>query len=283
MAAFWNQIKLTNIAQLNLCCLNQFYKIVVALCFFLPLCSLVNGQISISGTVYDSTKTIPVSDVEIYASNGNKTISDSVGSYTISASARDSLTFWYHNKPTAKFAVSQIENTASFDISLYIRVSEKFKMLKEVRIYGKNYRQDSVENREQYAKLFSYQRPGISPTTDYNTGAAGMNLDELINVFRFRRNKQMRRMQERLLDQEQDKFVDYRFNKTTVRRVTSLEGDQLDIFMKEYRPNFQFTQNSTLPEFYQYILDASYEFRMQRLMNDGKPAETFKLVPQKKQ
>jgi len=281
-AAFLIQIKLPNIVQPNLYCLNQFYKIVTVFCCLLLFAGFVKAQIVVSGTIYDSTKSVPVAGVEVYASNGNTAISDSSGHYTITARDKDSLTFWYHSKPTAKFAIRQIENTTSFDISLHIRVSEKFKMLKEVKIYGKNYRQDSMENREQYAKLFSYQRPGISPVTDYNTGAAGMDLNELINVFRFRRNKQMRRMQERLLSQEQDNYINYRFNKTTVKRITRLEGANLDAFMKDYRPTFEFTQNSTLPQFYQYILDASYDFRQQQLINDGKPAETFKMVPQKK-
>lgn len=247
----------------------------------LPLATLVGAQITVSGTVYDSTKTVPVAGVEIYSSNGSTAYSDSIGHYAIIASDKDSLTFWYHGKPTAKFAIRQIENTASFDISLHIRVAEKFKMLREVRIYGKNYRQDSVQNRDQYAKLFQYQKPGISPVTDYNTGAAGLDLNELINVFRFRRNKQMRRMQQRLISQEQDNYINYRFSKITVRRISRLEGAALDAFMKEYRPTFEFTQNSTLPEFFQYILDASYDFKQQQLINNGKPAETFKLVPQK--
>jgi len=274
---------LPNIAKPNLCQLKQPYKIFAVFCCLLLLSHLAKAQITVSGTIYDSTKTVPVAGVKINAGEGNTAISDSSGHYTIVASDKDSLTFWYNGKPTSKFAIRQIENTTAFDISLHVRVAEKFKMLKEVKIYGKNYRRDSLENRERYAKLFSYQRPGISPITDYNTGAAGMDLNELINVFRFRRNKQMRRMQERLQSQEQDNYINYRFNKTTVRRITRLAGASLDIFMKDYRPSFEFTQSSTLPEFYQYILDASYDFKQQQLMNDGRPVETFKLVkPQQK-
>ena len=226
------------------------------------------SQIIVSGIVYDSTKLIPLKDVVIQAGPGNTALSDSNGRYTIVTSEKDSLTFIYRNKPTAKFAVKQIENTGNFEISLHVRVTEKFKLLKEVKIYSKNYRLDSLQNREQYASIFKYQRPGISPTTDSYTGAVGMDLNELINIFRFRRNKQLKKMQVRLLEQEKDNYINYRFNKTTVRRITKLQGKELDMFIKEYRPTFEFTENSSLVQFYQYILDASYQFKKELLLQD---------------
>jgi hypothetical protein len=248
--------------------LKQLYKIFLLLASSLLITHLVKCQIIVSGTVFDSTKLIPLKEVLIQSSNGNTNISDSNGHYSILTSERDSLTFIYQNKPTAKFAVKQIENTGSFDISLHVRVKEKFKLLKEVKIYSKNYRLDSLQNREQYASIFKYQRPGISPTTDSYTGAVGMDLNELINVFRFRRNKQLRKMQERLMEQEKDNYINYRFNKTTVRRITKLQGKELDVFMKEYRPDFEFTENSSLVQFYQYILNASYQFKRELLLQD---------------
>lgn len=226
------------------------------------------SQIIVSGIVYDSTKLIPLKEVVIKSGLGNTAISDTNGRYTIVSSEKDSLTFIYRNKPTAKFAVKQIENTGNFDISLHVRVTEKFKLLKEVKIYSKNYRLDSLQNREQYASIFKYQRPGISPTTDSYTGAVGMDLNELINIFRFRRNKQLKKMQIRLLEQEKDNYINYRFNKTTVRRITKLQGKELDLFIQEYRPTFEFTENSSLIQFYQYILDASYQFKKELLLQD---------------
>lgn len=224
------------------------------------------SQLTISGTVYDSTKTIPVKDVLIKSSNGTSTITDSAGHYAIVTTDKDSLTFIYLSKPTAKFAVRQIPDIGNFDIALHIRLSEKFRTLKEVRVYGKIFKQDSVENREQYAKLFNYQKPGIKLSSDAYTGAAGIDLDELINVFRFKRNRQLRKMQERLMEEEKENYINYRFNKTTVRRVTRLEGKDLETFMKEFRPSFDFTQQSSIVEFYQYILNASYQFKKELLM-----------------
>jgi hypothetical protein len=70
------------------------------------------GQLVIAGTVYDSTKTIPVEKVLVKSGSGNQATTDSMGHYEIFVTENDSLTFIYQNKPTAKFAVKQIPNIA---------------------------------------------------------------------------------------------------------------------------------------------------------------------------
>jgi hypothetical protein len=226
---------------------------------------MAKGQFTISGNVYDSSKVVPVPDVVIKSTGGNTTSTDSTGHYNLIANDTDSLTFIYQNKPTAQFAVKQIQDLGNFDISLHIRVNEKFKTLKGVRVFSKSFKQDSIANREEYAKIFNYQKPGISTNTSDYSGAAGMDLDEFINIFRFKRNKQLKYMQNRLMEQEQERYINYRFNKTLVKRITRLEGKNLDSFMVLYRPDFYFTQNSTTVVFYQYILNASYQFRRELL------------------
>lgn len=232
---------------------------------FLLCCVAANAQLTITGTVFDSTKTIPVKDVLVQSSNGTTAITDSLGHYTIVTTDKDSLTFIYHDKPTARFAVKQIPDMAGFNISLHVRVSERFKTLKEVKVYAKNYRQDSIANRDQYAKIFNYEKPGIKLTSDSYTGAAGMDLNELINVFRFKRNRQLKKMQIRLEEQEKENYINYRFNKNTVKRITRLDGVDLDTFMQQYRPDFEFTQQASLVDFYQYILNASYDYKKRKL------------------
>ncbi len=259
-----------NIAANNYFNLLHLLKIYCFPFLLLLITANVTAQLTISGTVYDSTKVTPVKDVFVKSTGGKITMTDSTGHYDISASNKDSLTFIYQNKPTARFAVKQIENQGSFDISLHIKVTEKFRTLKEVRVFTKNYKEDSIANREEYAKIFNYQRPGIKTSTSEYSGSVGLDLDEFINIFRFKRNKRLKYMQGRLLEQEQESYVNFRFNKPLVKRVTHLEGANLDNFMKIYRPNFEFTQNSTTVNFYQYILNASYRFKKEMYIEDVK-------------
>jgi hypothetical protein len=243
--------------------------------YYLLLCLLLIvgktiGQLTVSGTVFDSSKTIPVKDVLIKSTIGTHTKTDSLGKYEIVVNDNDSITFIYHNKATAGFAVNQIPDIGNFNISLRVRVYEKFKTLKEVRIYSNTYRQDSMENRIDNADVFNYQKPGIGTTSSSYSGAAGLDLDEFINIFRFKRNRQLRSLQNRLVEDEQEKYIDYRFNKRLVKRITRLDSTQLDTFMIIYRPDYEFTQRATTAEFYQYILNASYQFKSELLMQKKK-------------
>ena len=77
-------------------------------------------------------------------------------------------------------------------------------------------------------------------------------------------------MQDRLLEQEQENYIKYRFNKTAVRRITRLEGADLDNFMTLYKPSFEFAEMATTLEFYQYVLNASYQYKKEMLIRNNK-------------
>ena len=139
-----------------------------------------------------------------------------------------------------------------------------------MKIYTQNYRQDSIENRLFYSKKFNFEKPGISSSINPGSGSVGLDLDEFINIFRFRRNKQIQRMQVRLLEEEQENYIKYRFNKMAVKRITRLEGAELENFMALYRPSFVFTQRASTVEFYQYILKSSYQFKKEQLIRKNK-------------
>ncbi len=221
----------------------------------------LQAQLSVQGTVYDSTRIFPVAGVEVQNLAGKKVYTDSLGRYSIPVSKNDSLVFTYLGKPTPKYATAGLNSYTQFDIALHIRQAGKFRQLREVQVNSKTYREDSIANRDQYRKIFDYQKPGVRPAIDPHSGVVGMDLAEFINMFRFRRNKQLRKMQKRIEEQEQDRYVDYRFNKLLIKRVTRLEGKHLDAFMQQYRPNYNFTTEADIVQFYTYILNASYEYR----------------------
>ncbi len=235
-------------------------RIALILCFLPLCCSQVWGQYSISGTVLDKNKVNRVENVRVVSTGGMMSITDSLGRYSIMVKAGDSLSFIYKNKPTQPFAVNTITNPLQFDISLHIFVESKYSVLKEVVVYSKSYKEDSLENRQTYANVFEYHKPGLS-TSIGPGGMAGADVNELINIFRFRRNKNLRAFQQRLELQEQEKYVNYRFNKISIRRITGLTGVALDSFLVWYRPSYSFTRMSSEIAFTQYVLNASYQYK----------------------
>lgn len=220
------------------------------------------GQIcaqEIQGSVFDITQKIPLSGVSVLSSSGNGTQTDSIGFYHIRVSAVDSIWFSYLGKATPKYPVHTIQNPAAFDISIQVSAIE----LPGVTVKKPSYRFDSLQNRREYEKVFNYRKPGLrtSSLSPGSLGAgAGVDLTELINVFRFRRSRNMKFLQGWLIKEEQEKYIDHRFNKLFVRKLTGLEGPGLDHFMKYYRPDYEFVVIMNDAELGLYILECYKDY-----------------------
>jgi hypothetical protein len=176
-------------------------------------------------------------------------MTDSLGRYQIVVGERDSIWFSYLGKPTPKYPVLKMPDVNQFDIALRLRSD----IMQEVIVRNRSYRQDSIQNRKDYAKVFDFHRPTIGSMTSIGPTGAGIDLDELIRVFQFKKNKSMEKFRERLEEQERQKFVDHRFNKALVKRLTNLDGANLDTFMLRYRPTYTFTLMASEYDFQLYI------------------------------
>lgn len=218
----------------------------------------------IQGTVYDISQKIPLPGVSVLTASGYGTQTDSMGFYSIRVQLpADSIWFSYLGKQTPVYPVKTIQNPAAFDISIQISAIE----LPGVTVRKPSYRFDSLQNRREYEKAFNYRKPGlrISSLSPGSVGAgAGVDLDELINVFRFRRNRNMKFLQGWLIKEEQDKYIDYRYSKLFVRKLTGLESPELDSFMKYYRPEYEYVVIMNDAELGLYILECFKEYNTPR-------------------
>lgn len=234
------------------------YRIIIPFLFIVLLASQsALAQYKIKGTVYDSTRNYPLELVSVLTTAGKGTVTNSEGVYEIEVAEKDSIWFSYLGKPTVKFPVLKIANPFGFDISLKVNVT----VLKEVKVRPRNYKQDSAQNRLDYAKIFNYKKPGLKTVTPQYGVGAGFDLNEIINAFRFKRNRSMLSFQKRLLEQEREKSVSHRFNKALVRRLTMLDGAELDSFMLVFRPSYEFTMSTGDYDFQQYIKTAHARFK----------------------
>jgi hypothetical protein len=228
----------------------------------LPALLRAQSDVLLQGVVYDSTRMRVIPSVRVASTGGRVAYTDTLGQYRILVASMDSVSFTYRGRTTNLFPVRDIRYPQGFDISLQVTVADQYKTLKEVIVIKKTYRQDSVENRERYRKVFDFER-GITINSGGMEGGVGVGIDpnSLINLFRFRYRKSMTSFQNRLLSEEAEKFVNHRFTKPLVKNLTGLEGEDLDHFMIVYRPSYEFTAMTTEYQFYQYILDASRLYR----------------------
>jgi hypothetical protein len=213
-----------------------------------------NAQITISGTVYDITKKTPIEAVSVLSTSGRGTSTDSLGKYSITVRENDSIYFSFLNKPTHKYSVTSIQNPGAFDISIMKKVHD----LPGVFVKQRNYRQDSMQNRLDYARIFNYEKPGLKSSMTGIPGSVGVgvDLDELINMFKFRQNKRTLAFQNRLLMQEKDNYVNHRFNKGLVKKLTGLSSPELEKFMDAYKPTYEMSVQLNDLEFGQFIVNA---------------------------
>lgn len=216
--------------------------LLLSVCLF--TCGLLYAQQpwQIKGTVSDYLNRMPIDGVSVHSKSGSRAVTDSTGKYAINVIDGDSIWFSFFNKQTMRYAVDTISNTQSFEIALHIDV---LRQLPDVKVRSSDYKQDSIQNRRDYAKVFNFQKPGLrlssNPPQNYTPGSltVGLDLTELINAFRFRRNKRLASLQERLLREEQDKFIDRKFTKRYVKQLTKLDGAALMEFMNFYKPDYE--------------------------------------------
>jgi hypothetical protein len=234
------------------------YIIITACCF---IASKAGAQsFKLRGTVYDSTRTYPVISVSVLTSSGRGTVTDIYGNYEIDVIETDSVWFSYLNKPTIKYPVKKIVDASRFDIAIHINVP----VLKEVIVKPRNYKMDSLQNRIDYAKAFDWQKPRLKANVSGDMGAAvGFDINEIIRMFQFRKNKSNEAFRERLLAEEREKFIDHRFNKALVLRLTGLIGDERDSFMQYCRPTYEYCLYTTDYDF-QFFIKKCYEVYKQK-------------------
>ena len=206
--------------------------------------------------MFDSSGIYPVQSVSVLSTSGTGTTTNANGDYSITITDKDSIWFSYLDKPTRKFPAKSIKTPFAFNISLQTFVE----LLPEVKARVRNYRADSLQNRRDYAKIFNYERPGLSAST-LGDGSVGFDLDAIINSFRFRKNKQMLSFQNRLLTQEQEGYVKHRFSKSLVRKVTPADNDSIITqFIEMYLPSYLFATTANDYTFHKYVKDSYARF-----------------------
>ena len=214
-------------------------------------------KVQLTGTIYDASARFALQGVSVLGTSGAGTTTDGSGRYKIQLPAGDSIYFSYLGRGTAKVPVKDIPPGFPFDMSLDVAVDS----LPAVFVRSRDYHQDSLANRKEYQKAFDY---GYSYVDKMNTGRGGRSLGvgiDLDLLFDGKKNRQMLALQRRLEEEETDKYIDHRWNRSLLRRVTGLEPPALDSFMRQYRPSKEFIQScATDYEFYHYIREWSKYF-----------------------
>ena len=220
----------------------------------------IHGQVIMRGSIYDRTMINGLPNVTISDSRGPIALSDSSGHYSIKVALQDTIFFSYLNKQTIAFPVKEISDPLSFNVSIDV-VSP---VLQPVYVNHNSYYVDSLLNRQANRAGFDYRQGSYVNRMHMMPGGKGIMLGVGLDLEIFldrdlKRSKEI--VQRWLIAEEQDKYIDHRFSRTIVRKITGLDSADLTLFMQMYRPTYEFTKScATEWEFYKYIQEWGKSF-----------------------
>jgi hypothetical protein len=218
----------------------------ILLLLLMLLCRTAIAQVVVKGTVYDKLARYGIPHVSVLSTSGIGTATDTLGHYSIKVADADSIYFSYLGKMTSKYPVKQLLPDQPFDISLPVSVD----ILKTVVVRQPSYHMDSLANRNEYRKVFDYGGPDLGSAPGSGVGL-GISFDLIFGARKFKR---MEAFKARLEREEREKYVDHRFTKALVKRITHLTSPALDTFMVEYRPDYeQLKSFENDYDYYKYI------------------------------
>ena len=210
---------------------------------------------TVYGRVFDNVTDSTLQEVNIRNIGTNALArSDAQGRYQIKASEGDKILFsivgYLPDTLVVEFQMFSIVT----DIGLFRDTS----LLDPVTINAPNYQADSIARRNEYRHILD------EPQTDIrgkNRPENGFGISISPFTYFSKSAREERQLRKKLLKQEEDAYIDFRFSPAYVSRVTGLRDEQLRLFMYRYRPSYTFARNATPEDMLLYINDNLKKFR----------------------
>lgn len=221
---------------------------------FIGLTSVpAQAQSVLQGRIMDRDS-LPLAGVSIQNIHSKAVaVTNSEGFYSITANDRDTILF------RALGYVTLALRTALVPRVLYLR--SQAMDLHGVEIVQRSYLKDSLELREEYQKGFTFRRPKFGEVVKIIPLGIGININQLQKALSFKSNKQSDAFKKRLINYEQDKFIDQRFTRELVANLTGLDGDSLRYFMDHHRPSFEFAREASQYDLLLFIKQSAEQYR----------------------
>lgn len=206
-----------------------------------------HSQCLISGKVTDSIHGAPLYPATVFnITSGQAVYADSLGNYKIRAQNGDKLEYRYLGFYSKKYAVP-----AGFTHIIHnvILISKRIK-LKTVEIQSLTpYQQDSLERIRTFGHYLSLP---IAHLFGGSSGGLGVSMHPITYFSKKERRK--RRFHKMYKQFEKDAFIDSRYTRKLVHRLTGMTDDSLRIFMYKVRPDYNFARHSPDLLFWSWIL-----------------------------
>ncbi|HLZ89738.1 MAG TPA: carboxypeptidase-like regulatory domain-containing protein [Puia sp.] len=214
------------------------------------------AQQFLTGKVLKKETKETLSSVSIY----NRTqrahkLSDEEGNYRIIAQPGDIVIFSCVGYHADTISVSEKILGAEFHILLDLRPVS----LQPVTVGSlSNYQLDSLERRQVYSWIYE-QEP--QPVVERQRQGDGVGVELNVIPHGSSEVRERLRLKKRILREEQQYYVSFRFSPDYISRLTHLGGDSLQQFMVRYRPTYDFCRKAASVDILVYINDNFKKFQ----------------------
>lgn len=202
-----------------------------------------------TGKVIDEQSKEPMEGVEVLNIYTNDLVyTDSMGRFEIAVSKGQLIEFSALGYDVERVRINTLPLAKFYNIAMRVSVIT----LEEVNIWnlgrGK-WTVDSASNAKLYEKALKFYK------------LEGMDILEHPFDTMSKKNRQIWAFQKHYEYFEKEKYVDYIFNDRIIAQLTNLGSDSLVDYMRIYRPSYDFIQQSSLYNFYEYIKNTVTLFR----------------------
>jgi hypothetical protein len=201
------------------------------------------------GRIYDEKSHLVLESVSVEnISSDRSNSSDQGGNFKISAKPGDTLVF-----SSIAYApdtlIININDEAMLN-AIYLRPRAKF--LAAVTVLDDQYSRDSLERKNYYRK-FTDSTGFAKMINDSSVASGGFGITLSPISYFSKSQKNARKFKKRLAEDERQAYVDSRFSRGYVARITALKGDSLQTFLIRYRPGYDFCRKSNREDMLRYI------------------------------
>ena len=224
---------------------------------FIMLLSCFSGwaQQFLTGKIRKEASTELLVSVSIYNTTLQKhDLSEENGSYRIQAGPGDRVIFSHVGYKADTLIITTDMLSGDYPINL----EPKAQTLQAVRVGElNNYQLDSLARRQEYSWIYDHGEQKLVERERKGDGV-GVNLA----IFRHSSSidKSREGLKKRLIKEEQDDYIDYRYSRDYVAKLTHLQGDSLFRFMRDFRPSYDYCRKAATVDILVFINDSFKKF-----------------------
>lgn len=221
---------------------------------FLFLAHAVAQEKQVQGIVFDRDSKQRITRVYIYNTRTHKGFFNNIkGEFTTNAAKGDTLVAALQGY-LVDFAMVPSGNTVVF----YLKRNSI--QLKQVTITDtlKSAQKRFEQNQKDYQDI--YRKGNDKDLISVGGNGAGLSIDALYSLFS-REGKNARYLQKIIERDYHESMINYRYTKSLVTNATELKGNDLDDFMQQYRPSYNFILEANDYQLIQFIKSSYLRYK----------------------